>query len=128
MRAHRKQKGYTLIELLIVVVIFAILSTLSIQTFANLQDDGKHATVQGVAGALASASTANYVLRSAKNAAQTRAIANCVDTAALLTNGSLRSVVIVPQAIAPGAMATCTVDHVKPGASTAATFIAHGVS
>jgi len=129
MRTRRKQNGYTLIELLIVMVIVAILSTISLTTYANLQDDSKHASTQGVAGSLASASVANFMLRSAGRAnASTQAIANCVDVANLLTPGSLTSFTIAAQPIASGATATCTVDHVKPGSGTAATFTAYGIS
>ena len=128
MRARRKANGYTLIELIIVIVILAILSTVSLRTYADLQDDAKHSGAQGVAGALGSASVANYALRSGVTSASTSAIADCVDVGNLLTPGSLSSYAIVAKPIAPGATESCTVDHVKPGAGTAATFTAHGIS
>ncbi len=128
MRTRHKQNGYTLIELIIVMVIVAILSTVSLTTYANLQDDSKQASAQGVAGALGSAAVANYVLRSAgKGSASTRAIADCADVANLLTPGSLATFTISPKPIAAGAAETCTVDHVKPGSATAASFTAHGI-
>ena len=129
MRTNRRQDGYTLIELLIVMVIVAILSTLSLTTYANLQDDTKHASAQGVAGALASASVANFMLRSAgKATGATQAIADCADVASLLTPGSLATFTIASKPIASGATESCTVDHVKPGTGTAATFTAYGIS
>ena len=128
MRTRRKQSGYTLIELIIVIVILAILSTVSMRTYADLQDDAKHASAQGVAGALASASVANYMLRLGKGPAGTIAVSDCADVAALLTTGSLESFVITPKPIANGSVEACTVDHVKPGTATAATFRAHGIS
>src|SRR6185436_2646181 len=95
MRAHRKQDGYTLIELIIVMVIIAILSTVSIQTYANLQQDTKHAGAQGVAGALSSASVANYTLRSGKvTSVTTIAIADCLHVGNLLVPGSLANYTI----------------------------------
>ena len=129
MRARRKQDGYTLLELIIVIVIIGILSTVSIQTYANLQQDSKHAGAQGVAGALSSASVANYTLRSGNvSSASTLAISDCVHVGNLLLPGSLSSYAITAKPIAPGATETCTIDHVKPAPGTAATFTAHGIS
>jgi len=128
MRTRKKVNGYTLIELIIVMVILAILSTVSLRTYADLQDDAKHSGAQGVAGALGSASAANYLLRMTKGPAGTTAITDCADAGALLTSGSLSAYAIASKPIASGAIETCTVDHVKPGPATAATFIAHGIS
>ena len=129
MRPHRKQQGYTLVELIIVIVIIAILSTVSIQTYANLQQDSKLAGAQGVAGALSSASIANYTLRSGNvSSASTIAITDCVHAGNLLLPGSLANYTIAAKPVAPGATETCTIDHVKPAPGTAATFTAHGVS
>jgi prepilin-type N-terminal cleavage/methylation domain-containing protein len=128
MRTRRNQQGYTLIELIIVMVIVAILSTVSIQTYANLQQDTKQAGAQGVAGALSSASVANYTLRSGNiTSVPTMAVTDCVDVGNLLVPGSLTSYAITAKPIAPGATATCTIDHVKSSPGTAATFTAHGV-
>ena len=129
MRTRRKQEGYTLLELIIVIVIIGLLSTMSIQTYANLQQDSKHAAAQGVAGALSSASVANYTLRSGNvSAGSTIAITDCVHVGNLLLPGSLASYTIAAKPVPAGATETCTVDHVNPGAGTAATFTAHGFS
>ena len=134
MRTYRKldgfkQNGYTLIELIVVIVIVGILSTMSIQTYANLTAESRQAATQGVAGALSSASAANFTLRSAQlSSATTIAVSDCTHVASLLTAGSMASFTIASQPVAAGATATCTVDHVTPGPGTAATFIAHGVS
>src|SRR5688572_2139259 len=128
MRTRRKQSGYTLIELIIVTVIVAILSTISLATYADMQDEAKRGAAQGVAGALGSASVANYMLRAGRGPAGTTAITDCVDVATLLTPGSLDSFVIASKAITSGGTETCTIDHVKPGANTAVTFTAHGIS
>ena len=129
MRARRKQDGYTLIELIIVMVIVAILSMVSIQTYANIQEDAKHSGAQGVAGALSSASVANYTLRSGNvTSVPTMAVADCADVGNLLVAGALASYTIVAKPVVSGATENCTVDHKRPGQGTAATFTAHGVS
>ena len=48
------QKGFTLIELVVVIVILGILSAVAVPKFINLQDDAHNSSVKGVKGALAS--------------------------------------------------------------------------
>lgn len=48
-----KQTGFTLIELVIVVVILGLLAATAIPRFLNVTDDAKVATVEGVAGGFA---------------------------------------------------------------------------
>ena len=57
---NRKQQGFTLIEMVMVIVILGILAAVAIPKFVDLSSDAKRAAVQGAAGALSSAAAINY--------------------------------------------------------------------
>lgn len=56
----KKHSGFTLIELVIVIIILGILSATAIPKFINLQDDAKTSVLEGVKGSLSSAATLAY--------------------------------------------------------------------
>ena len=56
----RKQKGFTLIEIILVLVIVGILAMVAVPKFINLQDDAKKYAVQGAIAALKSTATMEY--------------------------------------------------------------------
>lgn len=56
----RKQQGFTLIELVIVIVIIGILAAIALPKMTDLAGNARAATIKGVTGSLASANTAVY--------------------------------------------------------------------
>ncbi|EKP0278711.1 prepilin-type N-terminal cleavage/methylation domain-containing protein [Aeromonas bestiarum] len=56
----KKQAGFTLIELVIVIIILGILAVTAAPKFLNLQDDARYSAAQGVQAALQSASNLVY--------------------------------------------------------------------
>ncbi|MDE1252681.1 type II secretion system GspH family protein [Vibrio aestuarianus] len=56
----KRQGGFTLIELVVVIVILGILAVTAAPRFLNLQDDAREATLQGLAGAIQGAAGIVY--------------------------------------------------------------------
>jgi MSHA pilin protein MshA len=55
-----KQQGFTLIELIVVIVILGIMSAVAIPQFVNLQSDARSSVMSGVEGTIRSAATLVY--------------------------------------------------------------------
>jgi MSHA pilin protein MshA len=116
------QAGFTMIELIVVIVILGVLAAVAMPKFVDVSSEAKAAALQGVAGAATSAMNVNYGARKVAPAKGV-AVADCSDVANVLQGGLPAGYTVTAAVIAPEASVACTLTQTDGGATTTFTGI-----
>lgn len=121
----KKQAGFTLIELTMVIVILGVLAVTALPKYIDMKKDAQQAALNAMAGSLSAASAINYAAKKAGNTAAVP-VANCSTVSTLLQVAMPTNYTITAAAVTTDATVTCVLKDSNNTALTDANFSAIG--